>query len=160
MPQRISITYICSLCDGEHDEKTKLAQYKVIGPRVELNYDICTACAESDSFANLLARGLKESNRPAAASSSGEMLQCEQCPREFETKLGLGIHMRKAHGIVSETKEARRQRAARNSIGDDEVGDFACEHPGCGRSFDNAAKLSGHTRWHKNPKPPRAAQAK
>lgn len=54
--------------------------------------------------------GQKTGPRRKLRYKAGEH-QCDQCSKGFSTKVGLGNHRRKTHGIVSMTKGAIYQRA-------------------------------------------------
>lgn len=158
MPKRMLWIYTCSLCRTDYETNEKIASFILSGPGKDRALDVCATCAEDEIW-----RTVMDATYPAGQAdvTTGEPEHCELCPgREFKNKLSLGIHQRKAHGIVSETKEAERQRRAKaNEAIEEAGGEFACTHPGCGRSFDKAAKLSGHMRWHKTTTPPVKAKA-
>lgn len=160
MPKRMQWIYTCSFCKTDYDTDEKIVSFTLSGPGKDRALDVCATCAEDEIW-----RSVMDATYPVAkqdATTAGEVEFCELCPgREFKNKLALSIHNRKIHGIVSETRSARQQREAKSAKAIEEAGgEFTCTHPGCDRSFDKSAKLSGHMRWHKTTTPPIAKKAK
>lgn len=124
MPQRISIVYICSLCDTETDDPHKVTAYQIVGPGKPLNFDICTACEEVGPFREVLEKGIRERASKAAPKvpqvlgaepESGEHA-CKVCGRSFEAAQGRAAHQRWCGKSPAEVKALKAQiRAARAS---------------------------------------------
>lgn len=128
MPQRITVIYICSLCETETDEPGKVTPYQIVGPGKPLNFDICTACAEVGPFRDVLERGLRDRGvkapAPPAASKgkivepvAGELICKAGCGRTFKMPQGRAAHERWCRKSPAEVEvhkaEIRAARAAK-----------------------------------------------
>lgn len=123
MAQDIIVRTLCDICLSDDEERHDAKPYQVAIGGVLMDIDLCDVHGKPLDDMAEHARPVKASRKrkpaaaaaPAGDASAAAVLGCDVpgCGRAFPTAQGLSMHRYRAHGIRSETPEARRQRGER-----------------------------------------------
>jgi len=102
--------------------------------------------AEDVSLSDQPKRKKSKPNVTALAEANPDAIMCTQCSQEFETRQGLGSHMKYKHPAAAEDNSA----SAQDDQAETEATEFPCTHDGCERVLPTLRGYNNHMRTHKD----------